>query len=407
MDFFKLGVRNILGIALPGTILVFTCLYCIWACEPDVEVNPVIKIIMSPGGSLFFVTAGFVLSFFIGSIVRLYSVDVTDAESRWYRQKMKLVYKPTDIINDGENKKWVALNLNDKKIEELFEKNLKQIYRGEKIDDEMIANLDKFDKYFLEIEKFPMIAWQIQKVRKFHSEKDQNIFFSNIKPYLFDDKSKAEIWANPFFNYCKMKIYNHFGDFSSPIVEEITYSEALTRFYAGLFVNLKYSMRIIVLVFILWSFFSDKWEWSGHFYLKTAMVLYLLSVFLRKISFDKIVLFFQRILGFNLFMVMASSGILSSILRNFKGWLMKRGKCYWLFDLVTMAAGICIITEGYDLVSLWNPNWNLLIWLIPPLFIFYLGKNSILHSYVKIRQKEVDAVFDAFYLVSAAQQTGK
>src|SRR2546426_12407801 len=79
MDPFKLGLRNVLGIILPGTIVVLVGLYgglCLFGFGASSSLFIWIK-----EQTLFTLTALFLLSYFVGSLFRLNAADKVDDRS--------------------------------------------------------------------------------------------------------------------------------------------------------------------------------------------------------------------------------------------------------------------------------------------------------------------------------------
>ena len=78
MDFFKLGLRNILGIVLPGAIIIIIVSYIIIFFSfflTDFKLNFLIN------NSLLFFIIALIFSYIIGSLIRLKAADIIDHKS--------------------------------------------------------------------------------------------------------------------------------------------------------------------------------------------------------------------------------------------------------------------------------------------------------------------------------------
>jgi hypothetical protein len=213
MDQLKpLGRRDIFGILLPGAILVFIAAYILFG---------LLVLLQLPASGLlgheFLVTAIlFVVSYLMGSLLRLFAADDVDRRSSnylvkaWHRERR-------------------ARNLSTSMPG--FER-----YRAKLASGDDVPNVlpDGFDEWLFCVDEFPYPAWQN---RKWQADGPREML------EFFRDKYRACIWsevrASPkdFLNHCKLVVIGHGG----PLADEINIAEGLTRFFAGTMVALRLS----------------------------------------------------------------------------------------------------------------------------------------------------------------------
>ena len=80
MDFFKFGLRNILGLTLPGTVLVLVISFVLYICaialDPKLASFEWIK-----DAELLILVSLFLVSYVVGSVIRLNSAGKVDKRS--------------------------------------------------------------------------------------------------------------------------------------------------------------------------------------------------------------------------------------------------------------------------------------------------------------------------------------
>ena len=141
MDFFKLGARNIFGIVLPGTVLLFVIIYVFWSLLTTLGLPPPLDVSLLKDQELLLSIVFLVASYVLGYLLRLGTTNPVDKESsecrlkEWRRQK--------------ENQTF----------EEHFKQLLAQMRRGEDVS--YIPT--EFDHGVWRAEPFPYPVWYLKK----------------------------------------------------------------------------------------------------------------------------------------------------------------------------------------------------------------------------------------------------
>lgn len=86
MDFFKFGLRNILGITLPGAVLVLVIFYVLYVCAIALGQNPTGYQWVADAEFLILVVL-FLVSYVIGSVIRLISAGKVDDRSAKFKRE--------------------------------------------------------------------------------------------------------------------------------------------------------------------------------------------------------------------------------------------------------------------------------------------------------------------------------
>ena len=86
MDFFKLGLRNILGITLPGAVLVLVVSYVLYVCTIALDQSRTLFEWVKDA-ELLILVASFIISYVIGSVIRLNSASNVDDKSAKFKRK--------------------------------------------------------------------------------------------------------------------------------------------------------------------------------------------------------------------------------------------------------------------------------------------------------------------------------
>ncbi|MDH4135986.1 MAG: hypothetical protein OEW09_04610 [Anaerolineae bacterium] len=80
MDIFKLGVRDIFGIVLPGAVLLFVIIYVLWSLPATLGIPALDVSLLKDQGFLLSI-AFFIASYLLGYLLRLETVGQVDKES--------------------------------------------------------------------------------------------------------------------------------------------------------------------------------------------------------------------------------------------------------------------------------------------------------------------------------------
>jgi hypothetical protein len=260
MDLSKpLGRRDIFGILLPGTILIFVSGYVLVG---------MLSLLALPTGDLFsheflLTTSLLITAYFAGSLLRLFVADDVDDRAKVYLLEVWLEKHQgrvaPDYLADFEEKR--------KKLAE--GNNVLEIPAG-------------FDDWLWRADKFPYHAW-LSRFWRTHG-------FSDLFDF-YQEKHRSGMWSESirstksFFNYCKLVILG--GD--GTLADEVNMAEGLTRFFAGTEAAFRLSMRMLVGGLIVQVplgaalalaprlgialTFSVDWKFQGfHFFLTLVLV---------------------------------------------------------------------------------------------------------------------------------------
>lgn len=104
-----------------------------------------------------------------------------------------------------------------------------------------------FDRWIWREEKFPYPIWQLRRINHFH-EKEVNDFYEERKHCTADVRGIGE---KEFFNSSKIHIVHGSGSIGNTLRDEINREEATVRFFSGAYFALKYSFRFLVFMFIV------------------------------------------------------------------------------------------------------------------------------------------------------------
>jgi mannose-6-phosphate isomerase-like protein (cupin superfamily) len=225
MDLFKLGLRNVLGITLPGAILVFIFFYVLFSAIFAVD-QPLTVFLWSKDQQFLILVTLFLTSYVLGSLMRLNAADKVDEKSRQYHLKK---YQEDQGKSQGPHKKEV-----DEAGEKLFP------------DDKNIEKPKDSDKANWILDKFPYPKWQFIKFRLYHPY-EVSRFFEDYQHCMGIGPGRR---GKEFFNYCKMVIYHASRQLGDALVEEVHFAEAIVRFYAGTYFGLLISFWMLLGLFL-------------------------------------------------------------------------------------------------------------------------------------------------------------
>jgi hypothetical protein len=228
MDLFKLGLRNVLGITLPGAMLLLVVGYAFFSILLFLGL-PLTWLLWGKNQQILILSAIFLMSYNLGALLRLNSADDVDRKSS--RQL-------TGVYLRKRNRK------NPKK---LTEKHLDKMLEAER--EAMKSGLhtvpDKgFDRWIWHKEPFPYPLWQFRKFRLYHPEEVYR-FFQGYRACMLGSLELGGR-GKEFFNYCKLVVYHSSRGLDEPLLDEIHFAEATVRFYAGTYTALRVSMFLLI-----------------------------------------------------------------------------------------------------------------------------------------------------------------
>jgi len=222
MDIFKLGVRDIFGIVLPGAVLLFVILYAFWSLPITLGLPALDVPLLKDQGFLLSITF-FVASYLLGYLLRLETVSQVDKESSECRLK-----------------EWRKRKENQT-LEEHLKQLLDQMRRGEDV-----SNIPgEFDHWVWRAEPFPYPVWYLRKAA-FSYPHEILEFFNQYKRCIGLVPGSLWIAGQQFFNYCKLVISQE----DSVLREEINAAEGNTRCLVGTYSALRLSLWIFVTLLI-------------------------------------------------------------------------------------------------------------------------------------------------------------
>jgi quercetin dioxygenase-like cupin family protein len=221
MDIFKLGLRNLLGITLPGGIIFLALWYFFYSLGLFFGFSFNVFEWLNDKQALIILCA-FIISYILGNIFRLIAADKLDNLSSDYSIKT--------FLKQNANK-----NYRDefKILKENFEKGTRDWYSSVKDVDEWIWIVDKF----------PYNLWEFRKFALYHPKEVLN-FFEAYRGCMIT-KGKE------FFNYCKMVIFSSSKVNGDDLKDEVYQAEANSRFWAGTFFALFFSICLLSIQVIL------------------------------------------------------------------------------------------------------------------------------------------------------------
>jgi mannose-6-phosphate isomerase-like protein (cupin superfamily) len=221
MDLFKLGLRSVLGIALPGAVLAIVLIYFVlssaWAFGQPLPVA-----LWAKEGQATVIVVFFLLSYLLGSVLRLNSADRVDRASGSLLLKRFRRKNPAVAAAEGE-----------------FTRARKDLLAGRREDVP-----DGFDSWVWMAEGFPYPAWQLRKSSLYHPQEFSQFF----TPYRHCMWREPDNQGKAFFNFCKLSIAASCRQPGDALLEEIHYAEATARFYAGVHLALVVSCWALALV---------------------------------------------------------------------------------------------------------------------------------------------------------------
>jgi hypothetical protein len=239
MDIFKLGVRDIFGIVLPGAVLLFVIIYVFWTLPPTLGI-PALDISLLKDQGLLLSIVFFVASYLLGYLLRMGTADQVDRESsqcllkEWRRRKENQYFEEgfEQLLNQMRQ---------GKDFEEGFEQLLNRMRQREDVSDSDIRTA--FDDWLWRAEPFPYPVWHLRKAA-LNYPREIYEFFNQHKRGMGLVPDSLWIKGHQFFNYCKLVISKE----DEKLREEINAAEGSTRFLGGTYSALKLSIWIFVIL---------------------------------------------------------------------------------------------------------------------------------------------------------------
>jgi len=206
MNPFQLGFRNLFGILLPGAVLALGISACLAILFPGLAQS----VVKQTANNAALLVAGFLLAAYIlGFVIRLYAADTVD------RLSASLVRIRRDPFEGKEGS--IEDHLND-----LLDS---------------VANPDlpcdpsqDLIRWAWKYDEFPYPVWELMKFRLYHPDELFRFFFPYRRCFATGHRRGKE-----FFNYCKAVVYEAHEGKPHTLAEEIQGSEANVRFLAGIF----------------------------------------------------------------------------------------------------------------------------------------------------------------------------
>jgi mannose-6-phosphate isomerase-like protein (cupin superfamily) len=239
MDLLRLGLRSVLGITLPGAMLVLIGGYFLFSALFSLDL-PMANLLWGKDQQLIVFSILFLVSYNLGGMLRLNSADKVDEKSsRWLRNelrkaKAKNASKPD--VDSWENE--------EKILESVQQSILSQSEMPDKIP-------PLFDEWIWRVEKFPYPVWQFRKFERYHPEEVKEFYTGYRECMGFSERHGVGVGrGKEFFNYCKLVILNSGRSIGDSLVEEVHYAEATVRFYAGTYTGLILSLCLLLILLV-------------------------------------------------------------------------------------------------------------------------------------------------------------
>ncbi|MEZ4746803.1 MAG: hypothetical protein R3C41_12075 [Calditrichia bacterium] len=266
MDIFKIGLRDILGLTLPGFIFVIALTYCIYEIALLFNVVHYVFILDKDQQFLIFSIA-FALSYVFGGVFRLWSADDLDGKSS---KKLLKRYEHEHELNEIDMDD-IKAGFDQGQFEYNFQNDVESL----------------FDDWIWREEKFPYHIWEFRKFEKQHPKEMFN-FYCQYKDQMLNLGHLQK--GKEFFNYCKMVIINSGDQTSISLKEEVSHAETTVRFFAGTYFAIFYSLWLLgilgVIQFITIFFNMEKYVTISktHYFGFGLTLLFIIIAFFINIS---------------------------------------------------------------------------------------------------------------------------
>lgn len=230
MDPFKLGLRTVLGVMLPGTVLVLVLCFAFLTIAFFLD-EPLTNLAWLKDQQFLSLLVLFLVSYFLGSMMRLNAADEVDKKSQEYC----LVTWRTKHDPSGE-------------LEKQFECARQQLLAGER---DLSDVPEGFDSWVWRRESFPYPLWQFRKLHLYHPHEVYR-FYQRYRECIFGRGVAGR--GKEFFNYCKMVIRHASQESGSAVLQEVNFAEGTVRFYAGTYYGLVISIWIVLSLLLFCTF---------------------------------------------------------------------------------------------------------------------------------------------------------
>jgi hypothetical protein len=252
MDLFRLGLRNFMGVLLPGAVLVLLFIYVLLTGAFSMGIT----LHFSSLSQGFPLAALFLVSYLIGSLLRLNSADNVDSKSAAYQQ-WQLRAAPSSRSEIVKVLKYIVFS-----IMEAWGVRHKGSHHNSQPNATPADDLNKWwesDELakpgrinpadvpvdtIWRIDLFPYPVWHFVKLKLFHPVEAYS-FFWVYRDYMRCHDHPKKL-GKEFFNFCKTAIL-HRSNESASLVCEVQTAEAQVRFYAGTY------YALVVGNFVLWA----------------------------------------------------------------------------------------------------------------------------------------------------------
>jgi len=405
---FQLGFRNLIGILVPGAALalvIFTCLDILFGGIGQ-------AIARETGNTTGPLVVGFLLTAYIlGSVIRLWSADTVDQLSA-SRAKIRLdPFKNKEGSIEDHLKKLLkcvaktdVTGKTDEPDNEYFAALLKCAQKSDrqggqqegasepevlpattapsdnaKSDPQEPTRSDSGSerkdgqeqpliRWAWKYDEFPYPVWELMKLRLYHPGEVFEFFERYERCFATGYRRNKE-----FFNYCKAVIYEAHEGKRHALAEEVQSAEAYVRFFGGVFWALLLSALALVL---------------------TAMSLLLLGSWRGTIGLSDWLIACTLLDAVVLVCAVAAATVVWKTAQ----FVRQKGKVKWFWWISETAGVLLLISAGVgafrpELATAARMNFVAFATLIVAFLIIAGGRFRL------SRLKEVDTVFDAFFLV--------
>jgi hypothetical protein len=250
-----LGRRDLFGILLPGTIVIFVVAYSLFGALKWFGLPVPIALLKQQFLMSFLI---FVAAYLVGSILRLYAADDVDEEAS--KSQMKTWWAKLNSTDKGsifeellpvkKNKPKSLQAVLRQELQKRVQGIQKELSRGTEVTSFPIM----FDAWCWRVEEFPYPVWQYRKWIAHGLREIFDFYWNNHRDSIWSAESAS---PKSFFNFCKLVVIRKRGG----LAEEIDIAEGLTRFFAGTALALKVAFGILFVSFVLflsWSVFVES-----------------------------------------------------------------------------------------------------------------------------------------------------
>jgi len=216
MDSSKFGVRNLIGIAAPGVILVATLAYGLINLTLFQNAYPA-GLYQLENVQWVLLTGLLLFSYLFGNLLRIHSADRVDAISG---RVLELKY----LAEGSFHAKDVPLFRQIR--ERVLAGACQEVPEG-------------FDQWLLGTEAFPYPACKLRMFALNHPPE--------VVEYFQGFRGAVAPARKGFFDYCKMVVASREAEGGGALLQEVHAAEAHTRFFAGTYFALRYAAALMML----------------------------------------------------------------------------------------------------------------------------------------------------------------